>query len=121
LSEDNEVGTALEAHFEGASILVCDDLGNETADFIVVQPATRRVQLAPRGAAVEEEITSVVRDPSADREVWIIVGNLLRRTALNQCLRERNPPGNAVQAAYLLLSTISNTAAAGVRLTVYCY
>jgi hypothetical protein len=184
------VGTALESHFEGASILVCDDLGNETADFIMVQPArngrrkrvvfihakassvrrlcsasdlhdvcaqaqknlrevslfgvgldrkgekwaepwnglphtqgivTRRVRLAPRGVSAEEEITSAVRDPSADREVWIIVGNLLRRTAINQYLRDRNPRGNAVQAAYLLLSTISNTAAAGARLTVYCY
>ena len=184
------VGTALEPHFEGASILVCDDLGNETADFIMVQPARggrrkrvvfihakasstrrvcsasdlhdvcaqaqknlrevslfgvgldrkrekwqgawnalphtqgavmRRVRMAPQGASVEDEITRVVRDPSADREVWIIVGNLLRRTGLSQYLRERNPPGNAVQAAYLLLSTISNTAAAGARLTVYCY
>jgi hypothetical protein len=40
---------------------------------------------------------------------------------LSQYLRQRNPRGNAVQAAYLLLSTISNTAAAGARLTVYCY
>jgi hypothetical protein len=169
---------------------VCDDLGNETADFIMVQPAragrrkrvvfihakassvrracsasdlhdvcaqaqknlrevslfgvgldrkrekwqdpwnglphtqgavARRIRVAPRGASVEEEITRVVRDPSADREVWIIVGNLLRRTALSQYLHERNPRGNAVQAAYLLLSTISNTAAAGARLTVFCY
>lgn len=183
-------GTALEAHFEGASILVCDDLGSETADFIMVQPAragrrgrvvfihakassgrkvcsasnlhdvcaqaqknlrevslfgaglerkgnkwaepwsgrphtqgevARRVRRARRGASVEEEITRMVRDPSADREVWIIVGNLLRQTTLSQYLHRQDPPGNGVQAAYLLLSTISNTAAAGARLTVFCY
>jgi len=185
--------TALKPHFEGTSILVCDDLGDESADFIMVQPerngrrkrvvfihakassrhrtcsasdlhdvcaqvqknlrevslfgtglgrrrkkwteswngrphtigeVTKRIRKAPPGASVdwvEAEITKTVRDPSADREVWIITGNLLQREALCRYLRQLNPAGHAVQAAYLLLSTISNTAAAGARLTVYCY
>jgi superfamily II DNA or RNA helicase len=182
-------GTGLETYFEGTDILVCDDPGDECADFILVQRETpshrkrvvfihakasrdrsvcsasalqdvcaqaqknlrevsifsegspskrakwgqvwqapphtegivhRRIRRRRPGSDPEEDIRRTVKDPSADREVWLMVGNLLRKDALARFLRSNAPPGYAVQAAYLLSSTISNVAAAGARLTMFC-
>lgn len=182
-------GTALEPYFEGTEVLVCDDPGNECADFILVQRATKfhrkrvvfihakaslqgshcsasalqevcgqaqknlrevslfadpspskkakwrrpwngrphtegvvrqRIRKKNRASDPEDDIRRTVKDPTADREVWLMLGNLLSRDALERLLREQNgPPGYAVQTAYLLLSTITNVAAAGARLTVF--
>jgi hypothetical protein len=68
---------------------------------------------------VEEAIRRVVKDPSADREVWLMLGNLLSKAELQRQLMSDRPSGPAIQAAYLLSSTISSVAAAGARLTVF--
>jgi Type III restriction enzyme, res subunit len=182
-------GTALAQHFKGTEVLVCDDLNDECADFILVQRATsshrKRVvfihaKASPEGsdcsaAALqdvcgqaqknlrevslfadpgpskkakwsrpwngrphtvglvrrrirrrlpsdpEEDIRRAVKDPTADREVWLMLGNLLSKNTMERLLRQGDsPPGYAIQAAYLLFSTITNVAAAGARLTAFC-
>jgi len=180
-------GTDLAAHLADAEILVCDDMGDESADFIMVQAAAglrrrrvvfihgkasavgsmcsastlqevcgqavknlgevslfaeaRRLRSAKwltawngrphtkgsvkkrirrgRTGDVEEEIRRVVKDPSADREVWLMLGNLLSKSNMQGQLMSDRPSGPAIQAAYLLSSTISSVAAAGARLTVF--
>jgi len=61
-----------------------------------------------------------VKDPNADREVWLVLGNLLSKNTIETMLSRNSPPGYAIQAAYLLFSTLTNTAAAGARLRVFC-
>jgi hypothetical protein len=68
----------------------------------------------------EEDIRRAVKDPNADREVWLVLGNLLSKNTLQTMLSRNSPPGYAIQAAYLLFSTLTNTAAAGARLRVFC-
>jgi len=182
-------GTELARHFEGTEVLVCDDLRDESADFIVVQRATtthlqrvvfihakakaeasncsgsalqdvcgqaqknlrevslfaepgpskqgkwgepwegrphtlgqvtRRIRRKVRGSDPEEDIRRAIKDPNADREVWLVLGNLLSRKTLEEFLLMPAPPAYAIQAAYLLFSTITNTAAAAARLRVFC-
>lgn len=184
-------GTELAPYFQGTDVLVCDDLNDENADFILVQRATdtrrrrvvaihakasiqgsqcsagalqdvcaqaqknlrdvsifadpgpskmpkwsrhwngrphtqgsvlQRIRRRNRGSDPEEDIRRTVKDPTADREVWLVLGNLLSKSALEGMLRRGGapPPGYAINAAYLLFSTITNAAAAGARLTVFC-
>lgn len=184
-------GTGLATYFEGTEVLVCDDLNDESADFILVQRATStrrrrvvavhakastqgsqcsagalqdvcgqaqknlrevsifadpgpskrakwsrpwngrphtqgfvrgRIRRRNSGSEPEEDIRRTVKDPTADREVWLMLGNLLSKAELKRLLCQRNapPPGYAIHAAYLLFSTITNVAAAGARLVVFC-
>jgi Type III restriction enzyme, res subunit len=182
-------GTGLARHFEGTDVLVCDDLNDECADFMMVQRATgahpkravfihakaslqrsecsasalqdvcgqaqktlrevslfadpgpskrakwdrawngrphteglvgRRIRRRHRGSDPEEDIRRTVKDPAADREVWLMLGNLLLRDTLERLLRRETPAPYAIHTAYLLFSTITNTAAAGARLRVFC-
>jgi superfamily II DNA or RNA helicase len=181
-------GSDLERPLSGTEVMVCDDLNDESADFLLVQRANRwhrrRVVLIhakadPKGSVCsasalqdvcgqlqknlaqvslfadtppskrvkwgqpwngrphtagsvnnrlrkslgedpEEDIRRTVKDPSADREVWIMVGNVLSKQAFERMLRQSQPPRYAIQTAYLLLSTINSVAAAGARLTVFC-
>jgi hypothetical protein len=182
-------GTGLAPYFEGTEVLVCDDLNDESADFILVQRATRshgkrvvfihakaslagsncsaavlqdvcgpaqknlrevslfadagprkkakwsrpwngrphtdgvvhrRIRMRNPTSDPEEDIRRTVKDPTADREVWLMLGNLLWKNELEHLLLEEAPRGHAMQTAYLLFSTITNVAAAGARLRVFC-
>jgi hypothetical protein len=180
-------GTQLAPYFRGTEVLVCDDLNDESADFILVQRIEERKRVAlihakasldgskcsasalqdvcgqaqknlrevslfadpgpskmakwlrpwsgqpytegqvnerilrkNPGSNVEEDIRRTVKDPTADREVWLILGNLLWKEELERLLRKKKPPGYTIQTAYLLFSTITNVAAVGARLRVFC-
>lgn len=182
-------GTRLAPYFAGTELLVCDDLNDESADFILVQRATatarrrvalihakasmhgsmcsagalqdvcgqaqknlrevslfadpgpsksakwagswngsphtqgmvrQRIRRTSRAGDIEEHIRRVIKDPTSDREVWLIVGNLLRKDHLQRLLSQETPPGYAIHTAYLIFSTITNVAAAGARLRVFC-
>jgi len=183
-------GSDLDRHFTDTDVMVCDDLNDESADFLLVQSANRwhrrrvvfiHAKADPRGSECsasdlhyvcgqvqknlrevslfadpppskrekwsrpwngqphtnglvndrirrrlnsdpEQDIRRTVKDPSADREVWIMLGKLLSKEVLERALRQEHqpPPGYAIQTSYLLLSTINSVAAAGARLTVFC-
>jgi hypothetical protein len=182
-------GTGLDPYFKDTEVLVCDDLNDESADFILVQHATQthhkrvvfihakaslhgsecsasalqdvcgqaqknlrevslfadpgpskrakwnrawngrphteglvrqRIRRRNRRSDPEEDIRRTVKDPAADREVWLMLGNLLWKDELQRLLLQNVPPGYAMQTAYLLFSTITNVAAAGARLRVFC-
>jgi hypothetical protein len=189
LIDRQAAGTQMAPFFGGTEVMVCDDLRDESADFILVQRATknhperviyihakakteasncsaaslqdvcgqaqknlREVSLfaepgpsketkwatawdgSPHTAGVvnnrirkqrttskaQDDIRRTTKNPNADREVWLVLGNLLSKGALENALLKRSPPAYAVQAAYLLFSTITNTAAAAAKLRVFC-
>lgn len=193
LIADQGAGTALAPLFSDIEALVCDDLGYESADFIMVQGAgatdprrrrrvvfihakadgnggmlsasalqevcgqalknlsevslfadqkgskaakwakpwngrphtdgliENRVRVRPSKCSIEDLIRRTVRDASADREVWLLLGNMLSKSALESQLKNARPTSNAVQVAYLLHSTLTTVAAAGARLFVFCH
>jgi hypothetical protein len=83
-------------------------------------PVAERVRWRNRHSDPEDDIRHTVKDPNADREVWLLLGNLLSKTTFETLLLRNSPPAYAIQAAYLLFSTMTNTAAAGARLRVFC-
>lgn len=168
---------------EKVDLLICDDLGNELADFIVVTSAPSVILihakhpkksskisasafhdvcgqatknlglLAPqsgeppknvavwgtawkhkdygtvskrlrRGALppadVWKRVSTILRDPSASREVWILMGDGLSRTAFEIERKKLKPAPRAVQFFYLLQSTWSSVSAVGAKLKVIC-
>lgn len=182
-------GTQMAPFFVGTDVMVCDDLRDESADFILVQRATnghpervvyihakakteashcsasalhdvcgqaqknlrevslfaepgpskgtkwtgawdgsphtaglvkKRIRIRRKNSTPEDDIRRTTRNPNADREVWLVLGNLLSKRTLEEALLKTSPPAYAVQAAYLLFSTITNTAAAAAKLRVFC-
>jgi hypothetical protein len=187
LIDSRGVGTTLADHLEDLEVLVCDDMNDEAADFILVQrgSAIRRRRIAflhakarpkPsfysasdlqdvcgqavknlgelsqfgeartsrverwglrwRSGQVRGEVARIreggspslvwglvreaIRDPNTDREVWLVLGQILSASRLNRELRRAQPRPSAIQTAYLLLSTSATIASGGARLRVFC-
>lgn len=182
-------GTKMAQYFSGTEVMVCDDLNDESADFILLQRATKdhservvyihakakskpsncsasslhdvcgqaqknlrevslfaesgpskaakwatewngsphtlgvvknRIRKQRTNSEPGADIRRTTKNPNADREVWLVLGNLLSKGSLEDALLKKSPPAYAIQAAYLLFSTITNTAAAAAKLRVFC-
>jgi superfamily II DNA or RNA helicase len=75
----------------------------------------------PRGrkpADVWKDINSIIRDPLARREVWLILGQTLSKTSLEQQLAKSTD--EAVQAAILLHGTMASIASIDAKMRVFC-
>jgi hypothetical protein len=167
------------ADFGTPNILVCDDMGTESADFILADAVTHRVvflhakatdtshyyaasplqeicgqaiknlkylakfseeggpskhknwhekrwQLdstrlsrvrrgTGTGAAIWEQIRSIIRDPRATCEVWLCLGKMLSVSEYRIALTAPTPKPEAVQAAYLLQGLLTAVAGVGAR------
>jgi hypothetical protein len=79
-----------------------------------------RIRRGPRDEHLWNTIKTHIRDQYFDREVWLILGNLFSASEFKQALRIDPPKTEAVQAAYLLLSTRSEVAAIGAKMRVFC-
>lgn len=85
-----------------------------------VRGQTRRVRIGPSADAAWRAVRDVIRDPNADREVWVVLGQILSLSQLRAQLTRRSPRPAAIQAAYLLFSTSTAVASGGARLRVMC-
>jgi superfamily II DNA or RNA helicase len=179
-------GSELARDLAYAEVLVCDDMGSESADFIAVVPRrgsrssrvifihAKASEGAPhycsasqlttvcgqaqknlgelalyagehhdkiekwksawsgkqgvvssrvrRGNDAEEAweiIRRTVRDPSAEHEVWLVLGGILSKQRFEKQLNSRRPSTAAVQAAYLLFSTLTTVGLIG-KLRIFC-
>jgi len=76
-----------------------------------------------RGKNVEnawENIRRTVHDPSAQHEVWLVLGGILSKAHFNRLLTSSQPKPFAKQAAYLLFSTLTTVASNGRKLRIFC-
>jgi superfamily II DNA or RNA helicase len=81
----------------------------------------RRIRIPTRRADPEviwEKIRSIITDPLARREVWLFLGQILSKSALEEQLRSSG--AEAIQAAILLHGTMTNVAAIDAKLRVFC-
>lgn len=69
---------------------------------------------------VWEQMLKVLRDPQSTKEVWIILGSTLSKSALEDESRRENPKPEAVQIVFLLQSTWAAVTSAGGRLRIFC-
>ena len=70
--------------------------------------------------AIWEKITNVIRDPSASREVWILLGQGLSREDFERQRNSPTPAPEIVQIIYLLHSTWSAISSSGASIRIYC-
>lgn len=72
------------------------------------------------GEQVWDTISSILKNPNAERKVWFVMGQSLSKQRFHEKLAQRNSPPNAIQAAYLLKSTLSKISSIGGKFRVLC-
>lgn len=80
----------------------------------------RRGQPQRDGAKHWEAINKVIQSHAAAREVWLVLGACLSKSALMQDLAKERPSPAALQVHALLSGAWSSTQQCGVRLRVFC-
>ena len=87
----------------------------------VPQVVDRRIRLG-KGTANEvwQKIRSVIRDPTATREVWIVVGSTFSKNKFREAANKGKQPPEIIQILYYLQSTWGSVASIGARLRVFC-
>jgi hypothetical protein len=171
------------------TLVICDDMGNESADFILADEQARRVVLVhakgstewrpfsasavqevcaqaqkntalfslfslqkpgnfsrwgakhsfkgsdnvslsirhrirkPRGLAptqVWSRLQKLLLNPQTDREVWLVLGNMLSADGFHKNLQENEPEPEALQLNHLLQTTIAAVGSVGAKLRIFC-
>jgi superfamily II DNA or RNA helicase len=84
---------------------------------------TKRIRSAPVGynaKKIFEELDRLLRDPKTSKEVWIVMGHGLSKTAFQQEIAKQKPKGNALAMLYLLQSTWATVSSVGANLRIFC-
>jgi superfamily II DNA or RNA helicase len=85
---------------------------------------TNRIRKKPRRCANGEQVWSLleerIRNPRTNREVWIVLGATLSKSALERALSEPTPRAEAIQAVTLLHGTLSTIGSIDAKLRVFC-
>jgi hypothetical protein len=74
--------------------------------------------VAVRGASIFKEIQELIRRPSTEKEVWVVLGGGFSISALKKQL-EATPPYHVVHLAYLLQSCNANVSSVGAKLRIF--
>lgn len=74
--------------------------------------------VAVKGASVFKEIQKLIRRPSTEKEVWIVLGGGFSISELKEQLKE-TPPYHVVHLAYLLQSCNANVSSVGAKLRIF--
>lgn len=87
-----------------------------------VQGTTRRQRVGNFASTADiwKHVRGVISDPQAEREVWLIVGRSLSRSALVAEGRKQRPAAEALQVFSLLQTTWGAVSQLGARLRIFC-
>jgi hypothetical protein len=83
-----------------------------------VQPRIRKGQLGAR--ELVDTLNSFLMKPGTRREMWLVLGRILSKSALTEQLSSRRPPAHAIQLLYLLMAVHNACKSVGVELRVFC-
>ena len=67
-----------------------------------------------------EEINNIIKNPLADREVWIMLGQILSKSEFERHLGSKNPSPVAIHLLYLLQSVMIDVSKVGAKLKIFC-
>ena len=70
--------------------------------------------------ATWEQINNIIKNPHADREVWIMLGQILSKSEFEKYLGCKNPLPVAIQLLYLLQSVMIDVSKVGAKLKIFC-
>ncbi len=66
-------------------------------------------------------IKKIIDNPNSNREVWIFLGRTLSKSKFLKRLYQSSPTPEAIQAAYLLHTTLETIGKIGAKFYVFCY
>lgn len=69
---------------------------------------------------VWDTINACINNPMAEKEVWIMLGNILSKSDLEKRLEKRKPAAFAIHAAYLLNATAADVSTVGAKFRIVC-
>jgi superfamily II DNA or RNA helicase len=72
------------------------------------------------GQRLWQRLENRIRDPNAEREVWLVLGSTLSKNVLEKALRSDDPLPEAIQATHLLQSTLASIGGSNARLKILC-
>jgi len=67
-----------------------------------------------------DHINNIIKHPHADREVWIMLGQILSKSKFIESLSNKNPSPEAIQLMYLLNSVMNDVVKVGAKLKIFC-
>jgi superfamily II DNA or RNA helicase len=82
---------------------------------------TRRIRRGVQDTQrVWKTVQMTINNPLVEKEVWLFLGQVLSKRVFEEKISQTTPPAEALQAAYLLHATMSDVAAVGAKLKVFC-
>ena len=79
-----------------------------------------RVKTSADGERLWGEFERAIRDPNAEREVWLVLGSTLSKKGWETELKKPDPAPEAIQATHLLRSVLASIGGANARLKILC-
>jgi hypothetical protein len=67
-----------------------------------------------------DQINNILKNPLTDREVWIVLGQILSKSKFLESLSNNSPSAEAIQLLYLLQSVMIDVAKVGAKLKIFC-
>ena len=67
-----------------------------------------------------EQINNIIKNPLANREVWIMLGQILSKSDFEKYLSCEDPLPEAIQLLYLLQSVMVDVSKVGAKLKIFC-
>ncbi|MEV8149141.1 hypothetical protein AB0O52_13515 [Arthrobacter sp. NPDC080073] len=80
----------------------------------------RRGAAQTTGEAYWDQVDAIIQSHAAEREVWLVLGACLSKSALSDELAKENPKPVALQVHALLTAAWSAAQQCGIRLRVFC-
>jgi len=81
----------------------------------------KRIRIGNKDAnSTWKEIRNIIRNPSASREIWILLGSGFSRKDFDAELNKPTPTPEIIQIIYLLQSTWSVVSSVGATLKIFC-
>lgn len=83
-----------------------------------------RLRVCPDGlnarAVWDQILSKLLRNPQLSKEVWLVLGNMVSASALQNELRKSRPRPESLQLNHLLQTTIAAAASVGAKTRIFC-
>jgi hypothetical protein len=88
----------------------------------VMLSVSRRIR-KPQGLSASEaweRLEPLLLNPLTEREVWLVLGNMVSASTLEANLKSDDPPPEALQLNHLLQTTVAAIQSAGAKTRIFC-
>ena len=72
------------------------------------------------GADAWARLERLLRNPQTDREIWLVLGNMMSASAFDKAFRKDDVPPEALQMYHLMETTLAAAGQLAAKLRVFC-